>query len=591
MKINEEKTELLHLMDRVCHKSTSDALLDPVIISEVESLLGSDRKNKLDLLRQCFEKSDERAKSREKKDQFNMIEEFIREEQETGRHRRNEARKLTMTEEKRLAAEIASLKSLQEVSAANTRLHELQDKITNAERSYMSRKLVVAKAAASAGSECRFQFSRSRVFMEELHKKRQQELFREYKSSLFHMQIVNHIQQKDSRVCALEEQVAQRLYEKKKADANEYYMAQCIEEAQYLESVLGLLDKVQSGKEEAARCLLALQVKQLKNAAASASDRKKELELFYASSKLEIAKMTASCFDAEEEEQEMEISRQTMVDNLERLKDFKDNNAVLSISQLYDEVLWSVATTNLGLSSSGSNTYSDWSSHLDRCELSDSEEEEDDDAKEKEPQNNDRWTGEVVKPGRGGDDLWDHTHMDEEKPSRKLLPSLFRDDDAASACTETTFGGEGCGSTTRGSTGQRSPVGNMQMSQLMRDIRAREKSLLKKHKAQVKKEKRAYRSVIRALKAKHQDIIVDLLEKSLAERHALREGIKQRLDEISKRQLMTTNEVKESIGKDRQILKQALFTEDKRLTETKEESFADAQNLISAQVFHEVRNA
>ena len=109
-------------MEHVCHKSASDAMLDPVIISEVECVLGSDRKNKLDTLQQCFEKSDERVKSREKSDQFTMIEDFVKEEHETGRLRRSEARKVTTTEERRLAAEIASLKSLQEILAANTRL-------------------------------------------------------------------------------------------------------------------------------------------------------------------------------------------------------------------------------------------------------------------------------------------------------------------------------------------------------------------------------------------------------------------------------------------------------------------------------------
>ena len=580
MKISEQRTELLRLMEKVCQKSTSDAILDPVIISEVKSVLGNDGKSKLDILQQCFEMSDERVKSREQSDQFNMVEEFIKEEHETGRLRRSEARKLATSEEKRLAAEIASLKSLQQVSAANTSSQELQDKIFDAERSYMSRKMIVAKAAVVASSECRFQFSRSRVFMESLHKKRQVDILREYKSSLFHLQLVNHIQGKDSRVCALEEQVAQRLYEKKKSDVNEFYMAQCIEEALYLESVLGLLDKVQSGKEEAARSVLALQVEQLKTAAASAAERKNELELFYASSKLEMVKLMASCVDAEEEEQEMELGRQAMVDNLERCKEFKDNRAVLSVSQLYDEVLWSVATTNLGLSSSASNTYSDWSSHLDHCELPEEEEEEE------EIQRENGETVQVVDPEEGGDELWVDTQPGQEVT--RHFSTLFHDDDGASTCTETTFGG---GGSTHASTGQRSPVGNMQMSQLMRDINAREKILLKKHKTQVKKEKRTNKAANRALKVKHQGIINELLEKSLVERHILREGIKNRLNEIVKRQLIATEEVKENVGKDKQIMQQALFAEDKRLADTKEESFTDAQNLISAQVFHEVRNA
>ena len=56
------------------------------------------------------------------------------------------------------------------------------------------------------------------------------------------------------------------------------------------------------------------------------------------------------------------------MDELERKKDYRDNNAVLSVSQLHDDVLWSVATTNLGLSSSASYTYSDFASCLDGAE-------------------------------------------------------------------------------------------------------------------------------------------------------------------------------------------------------------------------------
>ena len=291
------QTELIRLMERLCSASAEDPTLNQSIVSAVEAAIGGPEcAARVSILKQCFDKSNEKAKLNEKNEEFEMIEKFVREEHEIGKQRRGEARRLSAAEEKRLAVEIAALRSIQVKSDRNAAEQELQEKISNAERSYMSRKMVVAKATMVASADCRLQFSRTRAFMETLHKKRLADLYREYKSGLFHLQLVNHLEGKDARVCALEEQVAQRLYEKKKADANEYHMAQSIEEAQYLESVIGLLDKVQNGKEDAAKSLFALQVTQLKEAAASAQKRKNELEVFYARSKMEIAELTASCF-------------------------------------------------------------------------------------------------------------------------------------------------------------------------------------------------------------------------------------------------------------------------------------------------------
>lgn len=365
--------------------------------------------------------------------------------------------------------------------------------------------------------------------------------------------------------------VANRLYIKKKTDANEYHMAQCIEEAQYLESVLGLLDKVQAGKEEAATALLALQVEQLKNACVSAETRKDELERFLAESKLQIAKLTAECLETEEHDQEEEYIRQELVDEMERKKDYKDNNAVLSVSQLYDEVLWSVATTDLGLSSSASNTYSDFSSCLDGAKTPEEEVvQEECEAEEVE------------------DVLWIETQSSQERPPKIPFSQMNFIDDTASNCTETTCGANG---SVQESVEHRSPVGEMRMKKLMREVREQEKMILKRHKAQLRNERRAHKAQVSALKQKHQVIINELLEKSLKERHLLRVGIKQRMEDIIHRQMQTTKEVTDTVNKDLEIMQKALRAEDKRLADTKDESFVDAQNLISAQVFHEVRNA
>ena len=125
----------------------------------------------------------------------------------------------------------------------------------------------------------------------------------------------------------------------------------------------------------------------------------------------------------------------------------------------------------------------------------------------------------------------------------------------------------------------------------MRKLRAEENALLRKHKAQRQKERRAFKIQNKAMKEKHRAIIDELLEKSLIERHKLRSGIKQRMDDISKRQAATTEEVRQSIENDMKTMREALNAEDRRLADTKATSFIDAQNLISAQVFHEVRNA
>lgn len=82
--------------------------------------------------------------------------------------------------------------------------------------------------------------------MQTLHQKRQVELHREYKSGLFFQQLSHALEDKDIRVRALEAEIVRRVYQKKIADSNEYHMTQNLEEAQYMERILGLLDEVRT---------------------------------------------------------------------------------------------------------------------------------------------------------------------------------------------------------------------------------------------------------------------------------------------------------------------------------------------------------
>ena len=197
--------------------------------------------------------------------QFEITEQFILEEQNSGRKRRAETRRIEAEEESRLAAEIAHLKGFREHTKALNTQEELQRKISDVERSYFNRKMVVSKASQMASSECRLQFTKVREFFDELHKTKKEALSRQHRRSLRRLEIVHRLKKTDPRVKALEVQIADRIYKKKLQDLNELQMAQNMEEAVYMESMLTLLDKVQSGKEAAAKDIFELHVQHLKD--------------------------------------------------------------------------------------------------------------------------------------------------------------------------------------------------------------------------------------------------------------------------------------------------------------------------------------
>lgn len=484
----------------------------------------------------CFNTCDQKALREEHQAEFKVTEEFILEEQIAHRDRQKTARRLEGSEEKRLAAEVAQLKGLRLKSRQANSEDDLRWKISNAERSYTSRKMVYAKASQVAASELRLQFSRVRTFLEELHQSRQATLYRQHRRTLNFQTLRHTLQETDPRVVSLDQQITLRLFRKKKADLNEFHMQRTLEEAMFLESMMDALDRVQRAKETAARDIFDLHVRNLKTVRNNSQRRQEDVELLVASGTLEMAKLVVQYTDEDDNDQVEELRVNQKVEAIERSKEFRFENdkkqgssaKYVSTTKLYDTILWSVASNDLGFTSSGSSLYS--SDYGSEC-LEEHEEGSSADLEEKEEDDN-----------------------------------------------ESTHNHEKC----------LTPVGTMHARQLARDLREREKAMLKKHDMEIREEKRLHQKEYKELKAKHQAIIDGIVESSITEREALRDAIDQRLEALALHQEQTTEQLQKT---DWKLMKEALLAEDRRVEEAESNSFRKAQELISAQVFHEVRNA
>ena len=185
----------------------------------------------VDEIKCAFQLWESRRKHSDEEKEYAVIETFISQEQNLGRGRRKHARLLEEREEIRLAFEVAELKDfhLQRHSATDDAM--LQNKVSDAERSYMGRKMVVTKAAHRASVDCRMQFARVRAFFERLHISRQEALRQSYQRSLKVQAIMHRLKGTDPRVIALELQTAERMYRKKEGNLNELHMAQNLEES------------------------------------------------------------------------------------------------------------------------------------------------------------------------------------------------------------------------------------------------------------------------------------------------------------------------------------------------------------------------
>ena len=93
-------------------------------------------------------------------------------------------------------------------------------KISDAERAYLQRKMVVSKAAQLANADCRKQFTAVRSFFESLHQTRKTSLRQSYERSLKIMALQHKLCRTDARVMALEQQSAERMFRQKESNLN-----------------------------------------------------------------------------------------------------------------------------------------------------------------------------------------------------------------------------------------------------------------------------------------------------------------------------------------------------------------------------------
>lgn len=506
----------------------------------------------------------------ENKKEFEKIEVFIKSEKIVGRKRRETARLLAASEEVRVAAEVAELKAYRLKQTNSIGDAKLLEKIGDAEKSHAKRKMVISKAARLATSDCRKQFKRVRDFFQSLHDMRKAKLRLQFDRSVKIQSLLHRLRNADPRVMALEENTAERIFRKKEADMQELNMVQNLEEATYLEKIISLLDDVQEAKENAADSYFQFQLKHLKSQQANADIREKEMTDLKSKSMLEMAELIAKYVKEEMQDREDEESTKELVERTERRKDFDSSNSkvLLSISDLYDTILWSVATGSIGLSSSESDSFDS----LDYD--SDDEEEEE---KKKNSKANDC--------NESLDDDLSVAEPNTTKESTSTSAAAVVDDSVSvqSGSTANT-------ANTSDSNADLSPVGHIFVKELRRELRAKEKKLEKKHIADRRKERRLYRTEARRVKDQHQAVIEGLLAKCVIERQKLREAIARRMKQIEQKQLFSTQTLQEAIEADVGAMQQA-WVEHKRLEEEQKTAFAKAQALVSAQVFHEVRNA
>jgi len=435
--------------------------------------------------------------------------------------------------------------------------------------------MVTAKSAQLANGDCRLQFTRVKSFFESLHLSRKTSLRGSYKRSLKVLAITHRLCETDSRVIALEQNCAERVYRSNESNLNELHMAQNLEEAAYLEAMFELLDRVQTAKETATTELFLLNGKDLKECKKSASRRDQEMDDLQAEATLEMAKMMAHYVTEQSLNIEDESLTKDKVAAMERKKELRTDptNAVASVSELYDTIIWQVATSHLGLSTTGTSLYTE-SIYGDGMDWDE----------EKDEEGNSCTDGgqRVQSPELDESDPQYLMRSDEVDDSHDNCEKRLQDD--GSALTGSTS------NTTSSENDLLSVLGNIHVKQLRKNLASKEQSLLKKHKAEGRKERMHHRKTSRDLKVKHQRNIDMILRLCVDERQRLREGIAQRMNDLVKNQELSTKILQDSIEQDIKSMQDA-WAEHKRLEDAEKKSFDKAQALISAQVFHEVRNA
>jgi len=539
-----------------------DETLDPEFYKEIEDYF------------KIFEQKESKMEFRK---EFENIEKFVRNEKISGRKRRESARLLAASEEVRISAEIARLKTYRLKSVSLAGDSKLQEKIADVEKSNANRKLVIAKAAQLATSDCRKQFKRVRDFFQSLHDDRKKKLRKQYERSIKIQSMLHRIRKIDPRVMALEQNTAERIFRKKETDMTELNMVQNLEEATYLEKIICLLDDVQEAKEDAADDYFKLQIKNLKLQQNNQNDRENQVIETKNKSLLEMAELIAKYVKEEIQDNEDDEKTKELVEGTERKKDFEGSNSkvLLSVSDLYDAILWSVATGSIGISSSDSDSYDSY--------------DEDEDEEDAVHQSNNARRNDYNDNENLDDDLAGVEHQTKEPTNNGSDPIVvqhWRD----GGDTASVQSGSTANTTDANTSANLSPVGHIFVKELRRGIRAKEKKMEKRHVAERKAERKQFRAEARKLKEQHQSCVDGLLAKCVDERQKLRDAISRRMILVEQKQSWSTQTLQEAIEADVRAM-QGAWVEHKRLEEEQKSSFAKAQALISAQVFHEVRNA
>jgi len=431
-----------------------------------------------------------------------------------------------------MATDVALLKGFQSKYTIDTAAKDLERRLMDAERAYTNRKMVLAESAQTANGEFRLQHARVREFFQTVNQKRLQAIEAQRDRTIRFQSILHRLRGTDRRIVALEEQITRRLFEKKKSHLNELHMSRTIEENAYLEKVLDMLDKIQKTKHNAAKEVFQLRVKGLREQQQEDTRRQEELDLFAASATIETANVLA--LYTEEDGLEIEKDRQLneKVQRMERRKHFQGSDRDTTTS-LYDNVLWSAASSSLGLFSSSTT-----------C------------------------TSSVYSLDFGADyayDIADATHDDDNNDNGKDSSNMNTIDQR----------------------NRLSPAGKMNVKQVAKRLRAREMAMLERHEEERRLERRQQRKLIKALVKRHQITIEKMLEDYFLKQQNLREDISNQIDAFAKRQ---HEEAEQLRLEDIKHMREAIAAEDQRVAEA-EGIFARAHELISTQVFHEVRNA
>merc|ERR1712238_217015 len=358
--------------------------------------------------------------------------------------------------------------------------------------------------------------------------------------------------------------------------------------------IISLLDDVQETKEAATDAYFKLQIKHLRHQQEEDTKRSDEVVEMNATSMLEMAELIAKYVKEEFQDREDDEKTKEHVELTERKKDFQatSSNVLLSVSDLYDTILWSVATGSIGLSSSDNDSFDSYD---------DMDEEEDYDHDKEQNKNKKRKNSPNSSIGGGSSStVTSSSNMECDMDERNIGGNPADDGGFVEINKSWNYNNSDTVSVQSGSTANTthsadsnngfSPVGHMFVKKLRKQIREKELKMEKAHIAERKRGRRQFRADARKLKEKHQAIVDSILANCVDERHKLRDAIAYRMAKMEEKQTLSTQTLQEAIDADVKAM-QGAWVEHTRLEEEQKFSFAKAQALISAQVFREVRNA